>query len=231
MDEQALEVVSDGQEIDALVLAVAEQEAALIAESINWQEVQKITQRNEKLSPVLAVAVDMRVRKAGLEPCSPLVRLAMDWALIGALEVEATAPRYLELPAVIASLASHPLFEAARSFGRAAYREAMYGEDESGEVIYAPLEFTREEVLALVDMDIRLQDRRLAVSVPLAWRAGFVVGFLSALSVAQPDEAQAGLIILVALVAPLLRQERQEHGCSSRLLPARSKGKHQSNKR
>ncbi|MBA2396614.1 MAG: hypothetical protein H0V70_28145, partial [Ktedonobacteraceae bacterium] len=46
------------------------------------------------------------------------------------------------------------------------------------------------------------------VALPLAYRVGVVVGWLSALSISQPDDAQAGLVILSALVAPLFYPTR-----------------------
>jgi len=56
----------------------------------------------------------------------------------------------------------------------------------------------------MVDLNIRIPDAHLAATLPLAWRIGFVAGWLSGLSVAQPDDAQAGMIMLATLVAPLL---------------------------
>ena len=118
--------------------------------------------------------------------------------------VKQSSPAYLELPAVVRSVADAPLYAEALHYGRFWYRDLLTDLDESGELVHVPLTFTRAEVLEMVRKDVQPVDRRLAVSMPLAWRVGFSVGWLSALSSSQKDEAQAGMVMLAALVAPLL---------------------------
>ncbi len=121
--------------------------------------------------------------------------------------VEAQSPVYLELPAAASSIALHPFYAPARPYGRAEYRESQYEVDEeTGQVERSPLCFTRAEVLDFVDYQVRIpHDRRLAVTIPLAFRVGFVVGWLSGLAVVQSKEAQDGMVVLTALVLPLMQ--------------------------
>ena len=93
-----------------------------------------------------------------------------------------------------------------RPYGRLAYREAMYlYVEERDEVVCVPVRYERVEVFETVYRHTLLpHDRKLALALPLVTRIGFVVGWLSALWVAQPDEAQEGMVLLAALVAPLL---------------------------
>ena len=123
----------------------------------------------------------------------------------GAKQVEASHPVYLDLPIAIANIAEDPWYQEARPYGRFQYRDEMYRHDEETDsLVYWPLKYTRREVFEMVDLNIRIPDARLAASLPLAWRAGFVAGWLSGLSIAQPDDAQVGMIMLAVLVAPLL---------------------------
>jgi|SRR5450755_1788531 len=120
----------------------------------------------------------------------------------GAARVEMSSPVYLTLPVVIASLSGDRAYCSALPFGRFSYRDEIVA-DEQG-----PLVYLRSEVLDIVDSMVRLRDTRLSAAVPLAWRVGFAVGWLSGLSVVQEDEAQAGMVLLAALVAPLLVPQR-----------------------
>ncbi|HEU5379704.1 MAG TPA: hypothetical protein VFV38_30135 [Ktedonobacteraceae bacterium] len=191
-------IVPDGRTNNAIL---TENEAKLIAESIDWSEVQKIAQTCRKLPALVATYVsDKQARDRVRAGLPATVALMNDLRTIDTVLLEASSPRYLELPAVIAALASHPEFLAARPLGRLHYRDAMY-EKRGG---YSPLRFERKEVLDFVHQVICLSDKRLAVAFSLAGRAGLVVGFLSGLFVAQPDEARNGLAIMAALVAPLL---------------------------
>jgi hypothetical protein len=123
----------------------------------------------------------------------------------GAKHVKASHPVYLDLPPALANIAEDPWYREALAYGRFQYRDEMYDYDEETDsVVYWPLKYSRREVLETVDWQIRLPDLRLAVTLPLAWRVGFVTGWLSGLSIAQPDDAQAGIVMLAALVAPLL---------------------------
>lgn len=111
---------------------------------------------------------------------------------------------YLALPPVLAALGNDAWYLAGLPWGRASYRKDMYVLSSSGEWVYEPMVWELAEVLNQVEQDIRPTSRRLAVSLPLAYRVGFSVGWLSGLAVSQPDEARKGLVILAGLVAPLL---------------------------
>jgi hypothetical protein len=140
-------------------------------------------------------------------------RDVLDAYAFTALAVECRKPVYLDLPEMISSVAADRWYAPARPHGRAFYREEMYAFPDEFEgmrgvdadtLIYWPVEYTRSEVLDMVDELIRPSERVIAVALPLAWRVGFAVGWLSGLAIAQPQEAQEGLIILTALVVPLL---------------------------
>ena len=123
----------------------------------------------------------------------------------GAASVAASSPKYLSLPSAIASIAAEPAYDAALPFGRFQYRDELEYYDEGlGQMVRDPLRWTHSEIGAMLKEQVLITDPRIAASVPLAWRVGFMVGWLSALSVSQPDEAQAGLVVLASLVHPLL---------------------------
>lgn len=201
MDKQASDgtlVPSDEQENRVLPV---EKNAHLIAESIKWPEVQKIAQTCRNLPALPAAYVEHTQGRARARTGLPAtVALMNDLRTIDVVLLEASSPRYLELPSVLAVLSSHPEFLAARPMGRLVYRDAMFSEGGG----YSPLCFERQEVLDLVHQMICPQEKRVAVAASLAGRVGLVVGFLSGLVVAQPDEARNGLTIMAALVAPLL---------------------------
>jgi len=123
----------------------------------------------------------------------------------GAKQIEASHPVYLDPPIAIANITGDPWYREALPYGRFQYRDEMYCYDEQTDsIVYWPLKYSRREVFEMVDLNIRIPDARLAAALPLAWRVGFVTGWLSGLSIAQPDDAQAGMILLATLVAPLL---------------------------
>ena len=201
MDNKASDaalVVSAGVSNRAIV---TEEDAKLIAESIDWSAVEQVAKTCPHLpAQALAYVSDKQARERARAGLPATVALMNDIRTIDVVMLEANAPRYLELPAVVAALAVHPEFLAARPLGRLMYRDAMY---EQGE--YCPLCFERKEVLDLVHQMVCPKDKRVAVAASLAGRVGIAVGFLSGLAVAQSDEAQNGMTILAALVAPLLR--------------------------
>lgn len=132
----------------------------------------------------------------------------------GAKQVEASHPVYLDLPLALANIAGDPWYREALPYGRFQYRDEMYCYDEETDnLVYWPLKYSRREVLEMVDYQIRPPDARLAATLPLAWRVGFVVGWLSGLSIAQPDDAQAGMVMLAVLVAPLLLSSSEKLVC------------------
>ena len=133
--------------------------------------------------------------------------------------VESRSPVYFELPAAIATVERDYFYAPARPHGYWFYREEMYVVDEvTDQAHYVPFSYSLAEVLNEVEESIRPADRRLAVALPLAWRVGFSVGWLSALAVAQPDEARQGMVILTALVTPLLLSQKRNVSGSGNLL-------------
>ena len=180
---------------------------------------------NEGQSRSLVVSVNITeieravIHAPSLAVLSVGVRKDLAVYAAAAAHIASQSPVYLELPAAASSIAFHPLYAPARSYGRAEYRDEMYELDAaSGRVLYSPVRYRRIEVLDKVDFQVRIpHDRRLAVSLSLAWRVGFVIGWLSGLAVVQPKEAREGLVVLTALVLPLM----QSSGQTSGLLPAR----------
>ena len=141
-----------------------------------------------------------------------LIALRAAWAA----EIEASSPRYLELPSKVAVVSSDAGYTAALPRGRLAYREEMYDYDEeTDELIYWPIEYSREEIYEFL-RDMVLAHERPLMLMKLSWRVGFCVGWLSGLAVAQKDDAQAGLMLLAALLAPLLSAVPQKKQKSSR---------------
>lgn len=133
-----------------------------------------------------------------------------------AAEIEASSPRYLELPAKVAVLASDWWYTAALPHGRLVYREEMYDYDEQAdELIYWPIEYSREEIYEFL-RDMVLAHERSLMLMKLSWRVGFCVGWLSGLAVAQKEDAQAGLVLLAALLAPLVSAVPQKKQKRSR---------------
>ncbi len=158
---------------------------------------------------------------AGLDvPSEVLGVIALSAAL--AAEIEASAPRYLELPSRVAGVASDWWYTAALPHGRLAYREEMYSyEAEADELLYWPIKYSREEIYAFL-RDMVLAHERPMMLMKLSWRVGFCVGWLSGLAVAQKDDAQAGLVLLAALLAPLVAGGSQEKRKSARTEKQRS---------
>ncbi len=119
-----------------------------------------------------------------------------------------TNPVYLALPQLLKPLEQDMMYQISRHYGRLWYRQDQYTLDDDYELVRAPHSCTREDVYQFINQTIRIADTTLHVALPLAYRVGVVVGWLSALSISQPDDAQAGLVILSALVAPLLHPTR-----------------------
>ncbi len=139
-----------------------------------------------------------------------------------AAEIEASSPRYLELPSKVAVVSSDAGYTAALPHGRLAYREEMYDYDEEAdELIYWPIEYSREEIYEFL-RDMVLAHERPLMLMKLSWRVGFCVGWLSGLAVAQKEDAQAGLVLLAALLVPLLSAVPQEKQKGSRTEKRRS---------
>jgi len=119
-------------------------------------------------------------------------------------KIEALHPHYLALPATIAVVSSDPMYAPALPWGRFTYGDDLLVWDEEEEWFRSDEEWTRAEIADLIEFQLHPPDLRLSACLPLAWSVGFLLGWLSALSESQPDDAQAGLVLLAALVAPLL---------------------------
>ncbi|GHO86634.1 hypothetical protein [Dictyobacter formicarum] len=150
-----------------------------IARDILDQDDQRFYRVCEKVAPVL---LRMEVRK-----------------------IMESQPRYLPLPPQLSQFERDPVFLAARPVGRFWYRFDMHSLDEEGlEVVRAPRRFSRHAIFQYLDSTVRIPDVELHLEVPLSYRVGELVGWLSALATSQHDDAQAGIVMLSALVAPLL---------------------------
>lgn len=120
-------------------------------------------------------------------------------------KIAASHPRYLRLADPCVSLEAHPLFAWACHYGRLWYRSAQYTVNEQTlETVRRCVHYSRQAVFDFIDRTVRIADVQLHVAIPLAYRVGVVVGWLSALSVVQPDDAQARMVMLQALVSPLV---------------------------
>ena len=248
MSDRALAVGSRRREVSAAWRAEVEQDALTLAGFIQWDKVQEVARRNPALPAFYATYVfDQAAREAFHRWCGPpLLALEVDALVIKVVEIESSAPKYLQLPAVLASFTDDAQFLAGRPAGRLLYRESMYqeviteidreqlaqaiaqrgreavmkeleeGEGDWYRLEYAPVRFSQQEVFDVIDSTVRGPDRWQALHTSLAWRVGFAVGFLSSLFIPQPDEARNGMVILSGLVAPLLPQSVAQAGKSSR---------------
>jgi hypothetical protein len=124
----------------------------------------------------------------------------------GMEEIVALHPVFLPLPHAIKALAYDQWFYPGCLQGRFFYRVDQYQYDEEKEqAVRVPVTYTRQAIHDRVDVLIRLPgDTRLAATIPLGLRVGQVVGWLSALAISQKEDAQAGMVLLATLVAPLL---------------------------
>ena len=133
---------------------------------------------------------------------------------------------YLSLPPVLAGLEDDLLYQQALCWGRGFYFDDLHDVDESGHLVRMPYPFSRPEILHYVQTTLCLNEPRVAVLVPLAWRVGLVVGWLSGLSISQAEDAQAGMVVLASLVSPLVSGRSDDKvqravGVARRLRPGR----------
>ncbi|GER87821.1 hypothetical protein KDW_19830 [Dictyobacter vulcani] len=133
--------------------------------------------------------------------------------LIGMHVIKAQKLSYMTLPKNITHIADDPLYQVGLLAGRLCYRDYLHSLDAHHNILRSPEPLPLQEVLDVVDVFIRIPDRYLAVLIPLTFRIGAVVGFLSGLKVSQSREAYAGLAVMAGLVTPLLVPfvDRQEH--------------------
>lgn len=157
-----------------------DQERFLIAVVKHRQECERLLQQLEALVPlVLRVAV---------------------------AELEATNPTFLALPSQLSVFEGDHVYYQACLQGRLFYRSDQYQYDDTlGHAVHTPIRYTREMIAHHITYMVQLPgDPRFAASVPLAYRVGNIVGWLTGLSTSQKDDAQAGIVLLATLVAPLL---------------------------
>jgi|SRR5450755_944622 len=147
-------------------------------------------------------------------------------------EIEQSQARYLVLPAAIRVIEREECYRSACAVGRLWYRLSQHVvNEETGKVERVSNRYSRQELLEDVACIINPSDARLAAATPLVSRVGYCVGWLSALAVSQPDDVQAVMVMLAALVKPLLlgaadvKREIQLSGKKVRAkkLPARAR--------
>ena len=144
-----------------------------------------------------------RLAVQGILPKGIAAHLSIVWC--GIHEVACSSARYLDLPASLKFFAADSRYLAGLPAGRWLYRDEQEVYDrKSGQFLRCPVPYTREEIADLMNSTIHPSDPYLAATLPLAYNVGFVMGWLSGLSIAQKDDAQAGLVLLATLVTPLL---------------------------
>lgn len=140
-------------------------------------------------------------------------RIAVQAFVWSVSQIELSQATYLPLPKALAMFEHDSLFLRARAQGRLFYRLDQYGLDEEAfKTFLRPVRLTRQEIFFCLDLFVRIpDDAKLAAAIPLASRVGLSVGWLSGLAVSQKDDAQAAMVMLVALVTPLLVAAPAQH--------------------
>ncbi|GER86185.1 hypothetical protein KDW_03470 [Dictyobacter vulcani] len=155
----------------------------------------------EALENIARELIDQE-EQAFYQQCERLIPILLRWMVS---DIESSKPCYLSLPWQLAHLEQDALFLAARPVGRFWYRFDMYILGDDGvEVMRAPRRFSRHDIFQYLDSVVRVPDVELHLEVPLSYRVGELVGWLSGLAISQRDDALAGIVMLCALVAPLL---------------------------
>jgi len=104
-----------------------------------------------------------------------------------------------------AALTEHADFAQACEDGFYAYFEDLYVNASDGELVCVERVYTLTKVYAEVcEGVLSFLDRRYGAEMTLAWAVGFMLGWLSALALAQPVEAHAGLVLLEVLATEAL---------------------------
>lgn len=105
-----------------------------------------------------------------------------------------------------AALTEHADFAQACEDGFDAYFEDLYVNASDGELVCVERVYTLTKIYAEVCADVlSFLDRRFGTEITLASSVGFALGWLSALALAQPVEAHAGLVLLEVLATEALR--------------------------
>ena len=152
---------------------------------------------------LLLQGLELNARERALEEeCAVCLQQVL---MIYTLQSLADHTSYLPLPALLAAIEQEPFYILALPQGRLWYRYEQYTLDEEAlEVVRCPVRYTRQQIAERIKGYIRIADDVLAVAIPLTFRVGMAVGWLSGLSVSQKEDAQAGLVLLTAYVSPLL---------------------------
>ena len=121
-------------------------------------------------------------------------------------KVDFSFPKYLVLPDNLKRVfAGDSWYLGGLPAGRFSYRYEQQDFDEkAATVVYSPLVYSRQDVFEVIDRTLHPADPVLIATLPLAYNVGFLVGWLSALSVAQKEDGKAGMVLLAMLVTPLL---------------------------
>jgi hypothetical protein len=123
-------------------------------------------------------------------------------------EMEQSHTRYLALPAAIGVIEREESYRPACAVGRLWYRLSQHEvNEETGKVERVPVIYSRQELFEDIASLINPTDTYLAATTSLVSRVGYCVGWLSGLSASQPDDVQAVMVMLAALVKPLLLGE------------------------
>jgi len=105
-----------------------------------------------------------------------------------------------------AALTTHADFASACEEGFYVYFEDLYANASDGELVCVERVYALTKVYAEVcEGVLSFLDRRFGDEITLASSVGFVLGWLSALALAQPVEAHAGVVLLQVLATEALR--------------------------
>lgn len=103
-----------------------------------------------------------------------------------------------------ASITDDPEFRASCEWGFNAYFELMWEPNALGDdFVFVTKLYTSAEVVASVVRDVWPEKKAMWLVPSLPWRAGYALGWLSALSLIQLREAGEGLAVLTVLVSQI----------------------------
>jgi hypothetical protein len=191
--------------LSVVPVATAPGEIEAEVDDVAWAEIaSRVT--TEMLEVLTGLALGHPVERQAVQR---VVASLLPYDVVVATKVQALAVQlqqvsYLELPEVISQVAADRRYQVALPYGWAFYREEQHEVTEDGRLQRFPYRYTAAELAEFVMAYVLPDEPLFSLIVPLPWRVGFVVGFLSGLWVSQPDEAVNAMAQLAALVAPLL---------------------------
>lgn len=98
------------------------------------------------------------------------------------------------------SITSHAHFEEACAAGFEGCFEGLVDVDGNGEEVFVKRGYSWDEVVMfLVDV---VTEELPVLCLPLAWKVGFCLGWLSALALLQPEDARRAMVVLLVLLGP-----------------------------